>query len=78
MYARFGKRLIDLLIALPVLFLCLPVIGTLWLAVRIKLGSPVFFRQQRPGLFGKPFKMVKFRTMTDARDAQGNLLQSTS
>ena len=74
MYARFGKRLIDLLIALPVLFLCLPVIGTLWLAVRIKLGSPVCFRQQRPGLHGKPFTMVKFRTMTDARDAQGNVL----
>ena len=74
MYARFGKRLIDLLIALPVLCLCLPVIGTLWLAVRIKLGVPVFFRQQRPGLHGKPFTMVKFRTMTDARDAQGNVL----
>jgi lipopolysaccharide/colanic/teichoic acid biosynthesis glycosyltransferase len=42
--------------------------------VRLKLGTPVFFRQQRPGLHGKPFRMVKFRTMTDARDAQGNLL----
>jgi sugar transferase EpsL len=44
------------------------------LLVRIKLGTPVFFRQERPGLHGKPFQMVKFRTMTDARDAQGNLL----
>jgi lipopolysaccharide/colanic/teichoic acid biosynthesis glycosyltransferase len=42
--------------------------------VRSKLGAPVFFRQQRPGLHGKPFMMVKFRTMTDAHDAAGNLL----
>lgn len=74
MYARFGKRLIDLLIALPVLFLCLPVIGVLWMAVRVNLGSPVFFRQLRPGRQGVPFAMFKFRTMTDARDAAGNLL----
>ncbi len=44
------------------------------LFVRVKLGTPVFFRQQRPGLHGKPFTMVKFRTMTDGRDAAGNLL----
>ena len=44
------------------------------LLVRTKLGSPVFFRQTRPGLHGKPFEMLKFRTMTDARDAQGELL----
>ena len=44
------------------------------LAIRWKIGSPVFFRQKRPGLHGKPFYMLKFRTMTDARDAQGNLL----
>lgn len=73
-YARYGKRLIDLLIAVPILVLCLPVIGVLWLAVRVKLGSPVFFRQQRPGRHGVPFVMVKFRTMTDARDPSGNLL----
>jgi len=73
-YARFGKRLVDLLIAVPLLVLCLPVIGILWLTVRVKLGSPVFFRQQRPGLHGRPFTMVKFRTMTDARDTAGALL----
>jgi lipopolysaccharide/colanic/teichoic acid biosynthesis glycosyltransferase len=45
----------------------------IWL-VRSKLGSPVFFRQTRPGLYGRPFEMVKFRTMTDARGADGELL----
>ena len=51
-----------------------PVLTVLALAVRIKLDAPVFFRQQRPGLHGRPFGMVKFRTMTDARDAHGQLL----
>lgn len=46
----------------------------LYLIVRCKLGAPVFFTQVRPGLNGKPFRMVKFRTMTDAKDADGNLL----
>ena len=63
----FGAALFCLLVlALPLLLLAL--------LVRTKLGSPVFFRQTRPGLHGKPFEMVKFRTMTDARDAQGELL----
>jgi lipopolysaccharide/colanic/teichoic acid biosynthesis glycosyltransferase len=73
-YRRTGKRLFDLLITLPALILLSPVLGILALLVRIKLGSPVLFRQQRPGLHGKPFTLVKFRTMTDACDAQGNLL----
>jgi sugar transferase EpsL len=44
------------------------------LLVRVNLGAPVLFRQTRPGLHGKPFTLYKFRTMTDARDTQGNLL----
>lgn len=68
------KRSFDLVIALTALMLLSPVIAVLALFVRVKLGAPVFFRQQRPGLHGKPFFMVKFRTMTDARDAQGVLL----
>ena len=56
------------------LFLLAPLFGVVAVLVRLKLGAPVFFRQQRPGLHGKPFTMVKFRTMTDARDAQGNVL----
>lgn len=68
------KRPFDLLIALPALLILAPVIAVLALLVRVKLGAPVLFRQQRPGLHGRPFFMIKLRTMTDARDSQGNLL----
>lgn len=68
------KRLFDLLAsAFGLLILALPLAVLAWL-VRRKLGSPVFFSQVRPGMHGKPFRMVKFRTMTDARDASGSLL----
>ena len=56
------------------LILISPLLITLALLVRAKLGSPIFFRQQRPGLRGRPFNILKFRTMTDDRDAQGHLL----
>ena len=68
------KRLFDLLIAsLALLLLCIPLLLLMW-QIRSKLGRPVFFRQARPGQLGKPFKMVKFRTMTDARGPDGQLL----
>ncbi len=68
------KRLFDLITSLlGLLMLAIPLL-TLVLLVRCKLGSPVFFRQVRPGLHGKPFEMVKFRTMTNAHDAAGTLL----
>jgi lipopolysaccharide/colanic/teichoic acid biosynthesis glycosyltransferase len=68
------KRLFDLVFAvLSLLFLALPLL-VLMLLVRRKLGSPVFFRQVRPGIHGQPFEMVKFRTMTDERGADGALL----
>lgn len=68
------KRLFDLLIAsLALLLLGIPLLFLIW-QVRRKLGSPVFFCQTRPGLHGKPFKMIKFRTMTDARGPDGQLL----
>lgn len=68
------KRLFDLLLAsLALLILGIPLLFLIW-QVRRKLGSPVFFRQTRPGLHGKLFKMVKFRTMTDARGPDGQLL----
>lgn len=68
------KRLFDFLLSLAgLLVLALPLL-LLVLLVRYKLGGPVFFRQIRPGLHGKPFEMVKFRTMTDARGADGALL----
>ncbi len=68
------KRLFDVCVALGLLVaLALPLLLLAW-AVRRNLGSPVLFRQLRPGLQGRPFMMVKFRTMTDARDAGGALL----
>lgn len=68
------KRSTDLLLAGTALLLLSPVLILLAVLVRRRLGSPVLFRQERPGRHGRPFMMVKFRTMTDARDAQGQLL----
>lgn len=68
------KRAFDLLVVLCSLPLLCPLMLVLMLLVRVRLGSPVFFRQLRPGLRGRTFLMYKFRTMTDARDASGNLL----
>jgi lipopolysaccharide/colanic/teichoic acid biosynthesis glycosyltransferase len=68
------KRLMDCLIASVVLLLLALPLLFLTLLIRRKLGSPVFFRQVRPGLHGQPFEMVKFRTMTDERGADGALL----
>ncbi len=68
------KRIIDFSLALlGLLLLAVPMLVLTWL-VRRNLGSPIFFMQVRPGLYGKPFKLVKFRTMTDERDAVGVLL----
>jgi lipopolysaccharide/colanic/teichoic acid biosynthesis glycosyltransferase len=68
------KRVFDLLAsAIGLLILALPLALLAW-QVRRKLGSPILFTQLRPGLHGKPFRMVKFRSMTDARDANGGLL----
>jgi len=68
------KRLMDIIGALVALLLLSPMLLALFVAVRRKLGTPVLFRQVRPGASGKPFKMMKFRTMTDERDADGELL----
>jgi lipopolysaccharide/colanic/teichoic acid biosynthesis glycosyltransferase len=73
-YARYGKRLIDLGLTVPLLLGLTPLIGIIALLIRFKLGRPVFFRQARPGLNGRPLTLFKFRTMTDARDSQGHLL----
>lgn len=68
------KRFFDLIFSvLALLVLGLPLLYLAGL-VRCRLGSPVFFRQTRPGLGGRPFQMIKFRTMTDERDAAGDLL----
>jgi lipopolysaccharide/colanic/teichoic acid biosynthesis glycosyltransferase len=68
------KRSFDLLASALALLLLAPVLVALALLVRAKLGSPVLFRQQRPGRHGQPFMMQKFRTMTDAHGADGQLL----
>ncbi|WP_216936997.1 MULTISPECIES: sugar transferase [unclassified Acinetobacter] len=68
------KRLLDIIIASVALILLSPLYLYVAYKVRKNLGSPVIFRQIRPGLNGKPFEMIKFRTMTDERDEKGNLL----
>ena len=68
------KRLFDVVVSLTALVLLSPLLLLLAVWIRITMGSPVLFRQTRPGLHGKPFTMYKFRTMTDERDAEGNLL----
>ncbi|ENF7323660.1 sugar transferase [Vibrio cholerae] len=68
------KRLFDFLVSLTALILLSPIIALVAWRIRKNLGSPVLFRQTRPGLDGKPFEMVKFRTMKDAVDEQGNPL----
>ena len=67
------KRIFDFTVALIALAVLLPVLALLALAVRLRLGGPVLFRQPRPGLGGRVFSIVKFRTMTDARDSAGRL-----
>ena len=68
------KRLFDILVAALALVALSPIIVGLCVAIRLKLGSPVFFRQTRPGLHGKPFQMIKFRSMLDALGADGQPL----
>lgn len=77
MYRKFFKRFLDFTLSLAGLVVLSPVFAVLCLLVRVKLGSPVFFRQLRVGKDDRPFMMIKFRTMTDARDKDGNLLPDT-
>lgn len=74
MYDRLIKRLIDLVLSGLALLVLSPLYLILAILVRVKLGSPVLFSQERPGKNEKVFRMYKFRSMTDARDANGDLL----
>jgi sugar transferase EpsL len=74
MMRHFIKRLFDIISSATGLIVISPLLLILAVLVRLKLGSPILFRQQRPGLGGKAFVIYKFRTMTDQRDASGNLL----
>jgi sugar transferase EpsL len=69
-----AKRAFDIVVALTGLALAAPILLLMALAVRVGLGKPVLFCQLRPGLGGRPFMLLKFRTMTDARDEAGELL----
>jgi sugar transferase EpsL len=73
-YQFWGKRLFDILFASLTFILLFPVLLLIAVLIRLTLGSPIFFCQERPGLYGKPFTLYKFRTMNDARDKLGNLL----
>ncbi|MGA2052052.1 MAG: sugar transferase [Opitutales bacterium] len=73
-YRQGGKRALDVAAVVIAAPLWVPLLGVIALLVRLKLGTPVFFRQGRPGRSGVIFEMVKFRSMTEARDAAGKLL----
>lgn len=73
-YEKYIKRAQDILLSSLALVVLSPVIAVTAILVRTKLGSPVIFKQERPGLNGKIFKLYKFRTMTDAKDENGKLL----
>jgi sugar transferase EpsL len=71
--SQFGKRVFDLILTWPALVLLSPLIVLVAALTAIGMGRPIFFRQLRPGLLGRPFTLIKFRTMTDVRDANGKL-----
>ena len=73
-YRQKAKRWMDLVLTVPTALFLLPLLGIIALAVAVALGRPVLFRQRRPGLNGRPFDMLKFRSMHDGRDAAGALL----
>jgi sugar transferase EpsL len=73
-YSKYGKRWFDLILTIPGFVVISPALFMIALLIKYRLGSPVLFRQVRPGLNGKPFTIYKFRTMTDTRDQNGNLL----
>lgn len=68
------KRIIDVFLVVPVIIILVPVFILLIILIRLNLGTPVFFRQTRPGEYGLPFEMIKFRSMTDERNENGDLL----
>ncbi len=74
LYEKFGKRLLDILLSGTALLVLSPLLLVTAILVRVKLGSPVIFCQERPGKNEKIFKLHKFRSMTDARDENGELL----
>lgn len=74
MYKKFIKRFLDLILSLMALIILMPLMLIIYILVRIKLGKPAIFKQERPGKDEKIFTLYKFRTMTDEKDENGNLL----
>lgn len=74
LYSKYIKRILDFILSLMALIILMPLMFVIWLLVRIKLGKPAIFKQQRPGKNEKVFTLYKFRTMTDKRDENGKLL----
>ena len=74
MYAKYIKRMLDFILSLIALIVLSPLMIIIGILVRIKLGRPVIFKQKRPGKNEKIFTLYKFKTMTDEKDEQGNLL----
>ena len=74
MYAKYIKRILDFTLSLLALIILSPLVLIIYILVRIKLGKPAIFKQKRPGKDEKIFTLYKFRTMTDEKDEQGNLL----
>ncbi len=68
------KRVFDLLITIPAFIILLPILAIIAISIAVLLKPPIFFRQIRPGLHGRPFRLIKFRTMTNAKDSTGVLL----
>ena len=74
MYAKYIKRILDFILSFCALIVLSPILLVIAILVRVKLGSPIIFKQKRPGKDEKIFTLYKFRTMTDSRDEHGNLL----
>ena len=77
LYEKFFKRLLDIILSFLAIILLSPIILMVSILVYFKLGSPVFFTQERPGKNEKIFKMYKFRTMSDEKDENGELLSDS-
>ena len=74
LYEKYFKRFLDVMLSLIAIILLSPIILLVSVLVYLKLGSPILFKQKRPGKDEKIFKMYKFRTMTDEKDEEGELL----
>ena len=78
MYRQYIKRILELLLTIPGVLIISPMMLVLALLIRLKLGYPVLYRQQRPGLHGKPFTIFKFRSMTDETNEHGDFLPDSA